>query len=241
MEETIIITNRDPKSSAAEAYRTLRTNIEFSNIDRSIKSIVITSSNPNEGKSTVAINLSVAMANANKKVLLIDSDLRKPTLHLFVGVSNDTGLTNVLVEDVDYKKLVKSISDLEHLDILISGPIPPNPSELLGSNKMKIFLEKVLEDYDMIFLDSPPVGLVTDAAILSTVVDGTILICAAGETEIDQAKVAKSLLEKVNANIIGVVLNKIPIKKGKYYKYNYYYGQDKRTRVNRRKKVNNNV
>lgn len=221
MDERRLITNENPKSPSAEAYRTLRTNIQFSNIDKEIKTIVVTSSGPGEGKSTVTANYAVTLAKNDKKVLLIDADLRKPRAHTFFNLPNINGLTNVVAESTDYKKLVQA-TKIEGLDLLTSGPIPPNPSELLGSKKMKAFLDTLKEDYDMIIIDSPPVGLVTDAAILSTVVDGTILVCAVGQAIKEAAANAKQLLDKVNANILGVVLNKIPLNEGGYYKYHYY-------------------
>ena len=221
MDERKLITKENPKSPTAEAYRTLRTNIQFSNIDKEIKTIVVTSSGPGEGKSTVTANYAVTLAQNEKKVLLIDADLRKPRAHTVFNVPNVNGLTNAVAESVDYKKIVQA-TGIEGLDILTSGPIPPNPSELLGSKKMKAFLESIKEDYDMIILDSPPVGLVTDAAVLSNAVDGTIIVCAVGQAIKEAASNAKELLDKVNANILGVVLNKIPLNDGGYYKYHYY-------------------
>lgn len=222
MSKQYIITKENPKSPVAEAYRTLRTNIQFSSIDSIIKSIVITSSGPSEGKSTISVNTAVTMAQAEKKVLLIDCDLRKPKVHTFFKIRNGQGLTNILVEDLDYKKAINKIDNIENLHVLTSGPIPPNPSELLGSKKMEGFVEKAKDAYDMVILDAPPVGMVTDAAILSTIVDGTIFVCAVGQANIEASKAAKNLLEKVNAHILGVVLNKVPVKGGGYYKYHYY-------------------
>lgn len=226
-----LITNNDPKSPVSEAFRTLRTNIQFSSIDKEIRTIVITSSKPGEGKSTVAANLAISISQEEKRVLLIDCDMRKPTVHKVFNIRNIHGLTNILMGN-------KELSDMDHkfngeasnLSILPSGPIPPNPSELLGSNRMKSFLEQVKLDYDMVILDSPPIGLVTDSAILSTLVDGTILVVAAGQVEVEVAKRSRELLDKVNANIIGVVLNKIPITgrgsyKYSYYQYDTYYGE----------------
>lgn len=226
-----LITNNDPKSPISEAFRTLRTNIQFSSIDKEIRTIVITSSKPGEGKSTVSANLAVSISQEGKRVLLIDCDMRKPTVHKVFNITNIHGLTNILMGN-------KELSDMEHkfngeastLSILPSGPIPPNPSELLGSNRMKAFLEQIRLDYDVVILDSPPIGLVTDSAILSTLVDGTILVLAAGQVEVEVAKRSRELLDKVNANIIGVVLNKIPITgRGSYkyshYQYDTYYGE----------------
>lgn len=231
--DRIIITIEDPKSPIAEAYRTLRTNIQFTNIDKTMKSIVITSPNPLEGKSTVAVNLAVTIANNDNKVLLIDCDLRKPRVHKFFELKNRAGLTTVLAKNRDYKANIQS-TGIKKLDLLASGPIPPNPAELLGSKKVKVLLEELKEDYDIVILDSPPVGLVTDAAILSTLADGVILVCAVEETIIEEAKEAKSLLDKVKANILGVVMNKIPLSKGSYYKY--YYDDEANNEVVRNKK-----
>lgn len=216
-----LIVFRNPKSPISEAFRTLRTNIQFSNIDKNMKCIVVTSSGPGEGKSTVISNLAVTMAQADKRILLIDADLRKPRLHKIFSLFNRNGLTTVLSEELDYKNVINS-TEVDNLDILTSGPIPPNPAELLGSNRMREFLEKVKEDYDIVLLDAPPIGVVTDAAILSTKCDGTILVCAVGQAVIEAAKNAKELLQKVNANILGVIMNKVPVNEGGYYKYHYY-------------------
>lgn len=209
---------KDPKSLMGEAYRTIRTNIQFSGIDKNLKSVIITSSVAAEGKTTIAINLAHSISQIDKKVMLIDSDLRRPTIHKVLDLPNSSGLTTILAENLDYTEFVHSINEGK-LDILTSGPIPPNPSELLGSKRMQLLLERIKEDYDMIILDSPPAGIVTDAAVLSTIVDGTILICAASITGIDAIKATKAALNKVNANIIGVIINKVPIKKGKYCYY----------------------
>lgn len=235
MKRTRIFTLRNPKSPVSEAFRTLRTNIQFYSIDDPIKSLVVTSSGPVEGKSTVSVNIAATIAQTEKKVLLIDSDLRKPTLHRSFNMSSLKGLTNILVEGVEYTDVLHKVKEIDGLDIIGSGPIPPNPAELLGSNRMKAFIDSMNKKYDMIILDSPPIGLVTDSAILSTIVDGTILVCAVGESDINATKRAKDLLDKVNANILGVVLNKVPINGGGYYKYHYsqyydysYYDDGKR-------------
>lgn len=221
MEQRNIITEKNPKSPISEAYRTLRTNIQFSNIDEDIKSILITSSGSGEGKSTTLTNLGVTIAQSGKNVLLIDSDLRKPRMHQYFQLPNMRGLTTAISANVDYKEIVCQ-THIENLDILTSGPVPPNPSELLGSKKMKEFLKRVKNDYDTVLIDTPPVGIVTDAAVLSAVVDGVLLVCASGQVDVDAAKSAKKLLETVKANILGVILTKIPINEGRYYKYSYY-------------------
>lgn len=233
MKKSKIFTTQNPKSPISEAFRTLRTNIQFSSIDKPIKSMVITSSGPGEGKSTVSVNTAITIAQSGKNVLLIDCDLRKPTLHKYFNMSSLKGLSNILVEDADYTNILYNTEEIEQLDIIGSGPIPPNPAELLGSKKMENFIEDMRKEYDMVILDAPPIGLVTDSAILSTIVDGTLLVCSVGEANINSATRAKELLEKVNANILGVVLNKVPVSGGAYYKYHYnqyydysYYDED---------------
>lgn len=218
-----LITHNKPKSPISEAYRTLRTNIQFSSLDKDIKTITVTSSGPGEGKSTVMTNLAVTMAQTGKKVIIIDCDLRKPKIHKVFEVQNNIGFTTVLVENTDYKKVARHVDGIDGLDIMPSGPIPPNPSELLGSKKSKDFFEKLKADYDIILIDAPPVGVVTDAAILSTYVDGVILVAGFGQVEVEAIKRTKELLDKVNAPILGVVLNKVPVATGKYYGKYYYY------------------
>lgn len=226
-----LITQSNPKSPISEAFRTLRTNIQFSNIDRQLKTILLTSSAPGEGKTTVAANLATSFAMEERKVLIIDTDLRLPKLNEAFRLPNLEGLTNVLMGEKTLEEVVhRGMDESESLSILTSGPIPPNPAELLGSGKMKDFLAKVREEYDLVILDCPPVGLVTDAAILSTIVDGTILVLEAGVIEIETAQRAKELLMKVDANIIGTIINKIPTdKRGSYgygyYQYSDYYGE----------------
>ncbi len=226
LDKDIVITHSDPKSPISEAYRVLRTNIQYSSVDKPLKSIVVTSSSPMEGKTTTVANLAVTFAQAGNKVLLIDSDMRKPRLHKIFVMSNARGLTDLLAEHDDYKRYIRS-SDVPNLDILTCGTIPPNPSELLASNAMKQFMQEVKMDYDMIFMDSPPIVNVTDAAVISTFVDGTILVAYSGRVETGALKRAKELLDKVNANILGVVLNKINKKAGaNYYYYNYNYEEE---------------
>lgn len=216
----------DSKSNLAEAFRTLRTNIQFSSIDSKLRSIVVTSSKPDEGKSTVIQNLAISMALTNVKVLLIDADLRKPTIYKYFNIGNNSGLTNILMNQAEEEKIVHMIPEVPDLHVMTSGPIPPNPSELLSSQRMAHFLERITEKYDLVLVDSPPVGVVTDAAILSTMVDGTLLVCRQEETNINELVQAKENLEKVNANILGVVLNSVK-RTGKKYDYQYYhYGED---------------
>lgn len=228
-----LVALRDPKSPIVEAFRTLRTNIQFSSIDKEIKVIALTSSGSGEGKSTVAANLASIIAQSDKRVLLIDADLRKPRIHEMFRTGNALGLTNVLVRGRDMKDVLYTYETLNNLQIITSGPVPPNPAELIGSNKMKEFIESIRDQYDVIIIDTPPVGLVTDSAVLSTLVDGIIMVAASGETNIDEITKGKESLDKVNANIMGVVLNKVPIDDS-VYGYGYY-GETSTSRRSRRK------
>lgn len=218
--KTLISLNH-PKSAISEAYRSLRTNIQFSSLDKSIKTIAITSSGPGEGKTTTISNLAIAMAQANKRILLIDADLRKPKIHKQFELNNVSGLTNALVLNTPLEDVIRK-STIAGLDILTSGPKPPNPSEILGSKAMKLLIGESKRKYDKVLLDSPPIGVVTDPAVLSAIADGTILLVNFGKTHIEEAQRAKQLLENVNTNILGVVLNRIPTNDKGYYKCFYY-------------------
>lgn len=234
--ENVVITYTDPKSPISEAYRVLRTNIQYSSIDKPLKSVVVTSSKPMEGKTTTVVNLAVAFAQAGKRVLLIDSDLRKPKIHKIFMISNKTGLTNLIAAHDDYTKYIR-LCEIPNLEILPCGTIPPNPSELLASNSLLQFIHEVSEVYDIILLDAPPVGSVTDAAVISAFVDGTILVANSGHVEIDALKRSKELLTNVKANILGVVLNNLDKHAGgNYYYYQYDYYDEDGKKKNRRKK-----
>lgn len=239
MDLNTLIAHSNPKSPISEAYRVLRTNIQFSSVDKPLKVMVVTSSGPGEGKTTTIINLAITFAQSGSRVILMDGDMRKPKVHKVFGFSNQSGLVNVLAQREDYRKVVHK-TEIENFDIITSGPIPPNPSELLASNSMKQFLQKVREDYDVVLIDAPPIGSVTDAAILSTIVDGTVLVAASGQVQVDALKRSKELLAQVNANIVGVVLNKLDknAQGNYYYYYYYYYGEnnDSKTGKKMRKK-----
>ncbi len=222
--ESGLITNLGTKSPISEAYRTLRTNLEFMSPDEPLKTILFTSTGPGEGKSTTATNTAISMAQLGKKVLLIDCDLRKPVQHKMFNLSNMEGLTNALVDySIDVDKFIQN-TIVNNFDILTSGPIPPNPAELLGSQRMSKLLQSVLVKYDLIILDTPPIISVTDAAILTTITDGVILVVGAKIVDRDMLKKAKELLVKVKARILGVVLNRIEIEKNQEYYY-YYESQ----------------
>lgn len=229
-----IISYTNPKSPIAEAYRSIRTNIEFSNIDKNIKIITITSTQPNEGKSTVISNLAATFANLeNKRVLIIDGDLRNPSVHKMFGVSNLNGITDILLGEKDVDKCLEK-TKIKGLDILKVGKVPPNPSEMLQSNKMRNFIEVIKEYYDYVFIDAPPVGVVSDASIISQYSDGVILLVGSNETDIDAAKISKERLESVGANILGVVLNKFESEGSAYGYYGYYYGNEEENKKEKR-------
>ena len=216
----MFIVEKKPKSIPAENYRVLRTNIQYSSIDKKIKRILITSAEQGEGKSTTVGNLALTFAQDEKKVLVIDCDLRKPSLHKKFRISNNVGLSDIIL---DKSKLPKAlVRKNEYLDILPAGKIPPNPSELLGSKALEDILNELEDIYDVIILDTPPVHAVTDAQVLSTKVDRVLLIVRAERTKKDSVMAAKESLEKVNANILGTVLN--CAESNSRNKYYYYYG-----------------
>lgn len=216
-----LISYKNPQSRGAEAFRTLRTNIQFSNLDDEIKTIVVTSSGPSEGKSTVMCNLAVTMAQSGKKVLLLDCDLRKPTVHKKFLIPNGEGLTNILANNKKIGDVIK-ILNIPNLFVITSGPTPPNPAELLGSKKMKNVILELKENFDIILIDAPPVLPVTDGQVLSTISDGVILVAAYGKADKGAIVKAKDLITKVGAKVIGVVLNMIPTNSDGYYGKHYY-------------------
>ncbi|SDN09145.1 capsular exopolysaccharide family [Fictibacillus solisalsi] len=215
-----LITHNNPKSPISEQYRTIRTNIQFSSIDTQYQSIMVTSSSPGEGKSTTVANLAVVLAQQGKSVLLIDGDLRKPTVHYTFKVSNIQGITNVLTRQISLEDAAVQTS-VDDLSVLPSGPVPPNPSELLNSKAMEILVEEAKTRYDYVLFDTPPVLAVTDAQILANRCDGVVLVTSSGKTEKEAAIKAKELLDNANAKILGVVLNQKEMNENSYY---YYYG-----------------
>ncbi|WP_280770603.1 CpsD/CapB family tyrosine-protein kinase [Salipaludibacillus daqingensis] len=216
-----LITEFDKKSAISEQFRTLRTNIQFASVDKQIKTMMVTSSSPGEGKSTVIANLGVVLAQQHNKVLIVDTDLRKPTVHFTFQLPNLTGLTTVVTQQATFEEAVLETS-IPRLDVLPSGPVPPNPSELLGSRAMKEFVNSVSKLYDYVVFDAPPVNAVTDPQILSRLVDGAILVIRSGQTEDEHAQKAVDSLKKVEANILGAVLNDRKMEDSQYY---YYYGE----------------
>jgi capsular exopolysaccharide synthesis family protein len=213
----------EPRSLAAEAYRTLRTNLEFCNYDRQSRSIIVTSPSPSEGKTTVAANLASIIATARKKVILLDCDFRNPHLHKVFGLDNFIGLSTLLSGKNQLAEIVKS-SKVEGLSVVTSGPTPPNPSELLGSKQMRSLLAVLREQADFVIIDTPPVCLVTDPVVLASATDGVLVVTAHNSTTREAARFCKSTLDKVSARILGVVLNKLnpETERGYYSSYAYY-------------------
>ncbi len=219
-----LVTIHNPRSPISEAFRTLRTNLEFTSLDKPIRAMVVTSAAPEEGKSTTLANLAVAMAQAGKKVILVDCDLRRPSLHTIFGARNTPGLSDMMRDDALMVKPPLQDTAVANLRLLPSGTIPPNPAELLAARRMSDVIAALQQLADVVLFDAPPVIAVTDAAVLASKVDAVLLVINAGKTKREHAKKAKALLEKVNARLIGAVLNNV---KGEASLYQYYAGEDK--------------
>lgn len=226
MEGLNLVTQKDPKNPAAEAYRVIRTGIQFAQAGKELQTIALTSCTPNEGKSTTIANLAVVLTQAGKSVLLIDCDMRNPTVHKNFNLSNKVGLSSCISMGTALSDAVQKTS-IEGLYALTGGVIPPNPSELLGSEQMKNVLQRAKEQYDYVLIDTPPVMPVTDALIVGRFVDGMILVIASAEVKVEMARDVKNQLVNAGANILGVVLNKVRSEHHGYgYGYYYYYGND---------------
>lgn len=213
-----LVTVSDSKSVNAEQFRTIRTNITFSMSDQDLKTILVTSSTPGEGKSTNAANIGVVFAQEGKRVLIVDADLRKPTLHHTFKVFNTVGLSSVLARREVFYNAIQETS-VKGVSVIPSGPIPPNPAELLSSKTMEAFIIDVKKDYDIIIFDSPPLLAVADAQILSNKCDGTLLIVNSGNVEKEAVLKAKALLTAAQAKILGVVLNNYVMPRNQHYSY----------------------
>ena len=216
-----IISYNDPKSVISEQYREIRTNIEYSNVDQNTKTILVTSSDKNEGKTTTVSNLAVSFANLNKKVLLIDCDLRNPSIHKMFRLNNIYGLTDILAKDRAVDKCIQK-TELENLYVLTAGSTPPNPAEILSSEKMKNLIEDLKNIYDYIFIDTPPIGLVTDAGVLSSFIDGVVLVVKSESVEKKYLEETKKKLDAVDARILGAILNSYKSEQKDYDYYSYY-------------------
>jgi len=206
-ENNNLITTVSPKSPISEQYRAIRTNIQFSMIQKELKTLACTSAMPKDGKSTTIANLAVTIAQQGQKVLLVDADLRKPTIHQIMEVKNKYGLTNLLAEKESSENAILPVSRVNDLFVLPSGPVPPNPSELLGSSIMKDLITKLSEDYDLVLFDTPPVLAVPDAQILGSHCDGVIIVVRSHQTERKNLVKTIELLIRSNVNVIGIVLN----------------------------------
>lgn len=222
MEEVTLIANSDAKSPVSEAYRTIRTNIKFSNIaGRELKTIMLTSATPNEGKSTTISNLAVVMAQAGHSVVLCDCDFRNPTQHKIFSLPNK-GLSNCVATGSNVMDIIQHTS-IPNLYVLTSGPLAPNPSELLASQNMVDIFKELKQHFDYVLIDTPPIMPVTDAAVVSGKVDGTILVIASGAVAPSVAVEAKTRLEQAGAHLLGAVLNKVDVAANSHYGYGYYY------------------
>ena len=215
-----LIAKISPQSPISEQYRTIRTNLQFASVDEPLQSILITSAGPSSGKSLTAANLAVVYAQQGKKTLLIDADMRKPTVHYTFRIDNLSGLSNMLVGDTTLEQAV-SPSDVDNLDVLTCGPIPPNPAELLASKRMEEILKQANQLYDFVIFDTPPLLAVTDAKILANIVDGCILVIRSNVTKMEEVEKATDLLDDGRAKVLGAILNDKEKKESAYY---YYYG-----------------
>ena len=215
----MFVMEKAPKSIDAEAYRSLRSNIEYSSFDDEYRVIVVTSSVPGEGKSTTAGNLAIALAQSGNSVLLVDCDMRKPSIHKKFKISNAAGTAELLLR----KRLFEEVANKynENLTIITAGKIPPNPSEMLASRAMTAFIEEMKKEFKYIILDTPPLQAVTDAQVLSTKADGVLLVVKAGSTKKEMVLNSVDLIKKVQGKVIGTVLNGVENKKNNYY----YYGE----------------
>lgn len=215
-----LITKLNPRSPISEQYRTIRTNLQFSSVDEDLRSILITSAGPGAGKSITSANLAVTYGQQGLKTLLVDADLRKPTVHYTFRLNNLTGLSNVLIGSSTLEDAIEK-SDVDNLDILSCGPIPPNPAELLASKKMEEILHHANRLYDMVIFDMPPALAVADAKIMANIVDGTLVVIRSKVTNIEEAERTVEMFKDSKARLLGTVLNDREKSDSNYY---YYYG-----------------
>ncbi len=219
-----LITDVNPRSPISEAYRILRTNIDFSMIDEEIHSLMVTSAGPGEGKTTTVANLAITYAQAGKKVVILDADMRKPTMHHCFQLSNRIGLSNILTGQVTLNEGLKE-THINNLHVIPSGTIPPNPTEILASKRMEALMEELKSQFDLIIFDTPPALVVADAQITSSICDGVLLVIDSGKVKREHAMKMKANFDHVNSRVLGVVLNNKDRNDAEsYYYYYYYYG-----------------
>jgi len=217
-----LITVTQPKSPVAEQYRTIRTNIEFMAVDREIQAILVTSATQGEGKSTTSSNLAVAYAQQGKKVLIIDTDMRRPTVHYTFKVANGLGLSSLLTRQAEKEKAILP-TKVDNLSILTAGPIPPNPAELLSSRAMEHLVSQLRADFDVIIFDAPPLLQVADSRITSKLTDGVVLVVGCTTSDRQRVLKAKEQLDLAEAKVLGVVLNRRELTDDSAYQYYYSY------------------
>ncbi|WP_251518611.1 polysaccharide biosynthesis tyrosine autokinase [Staphylococcus sp. HKU1] len=220
---TPLIVHEKPKSTVSEKFRGIRSNIMFSNANEEIESVLISSEKPSSGKSTVSANLAITYAQAGYKTLVIDGDMRKPTQHYLFNLSNQSGLSNLIIGKVIKKDAIKS-TQVDNLDVLTAGPVPPNPSELIGSQRFEELFQQLIAEYDFIVIDTPPVNTVTDAQLYAQLVENCILVIDNEKNDRKEIIKAKELLEKSHGKVIGAVLNRTKVEKNS--SYYYYYGDE---------------
>lgn len=226
-----LITNLSTRSPVAEAFRALRTNLNFISPDKPLQTLLLTSSGPGEGKSTTSANLAITMAQMGKKVLLIDCDLRKPVQHKVFDISNVRGLTTLLVDSSQSFEEIAQDVGISGLKVITSGPIPPNPAELVGSKRMSTLISEFRQAYEMIIFDTPPAISVTDSAILAREVDGVLLVVSMGQAETEMVKKAATIIRNVNGKLVGVIMNRVKYERGYEYYYYYYSSGEKHAKT----------
>lgn len=222
VEEYTPITLTDPRSPTAEAYRTLRTNISYTSVDKPLRTLMVTSSEPGEGKTTTISNLGVVLAQNGQCVIVADCDLRHPRVHTFLGLPNRQGISNLFTKSSVSLNSHRQGTKVENLTVITTGSLPPNPAELLGSQKMQAILDNMRQSADIILIDTPPILAVTDAAVLAPTLDGVLIVVRPGKTRASALRLTLEQMHRVNANVLGIVLNDVATR-GSYYGYQYRY------------------
>jgi succinoglycan biosynthesis transport protein ExoP len=217
-----VYVTRQPRSPVSEAFRSLRTNLEYASVQKPIRTLIVTSPEPSEGKTTIAVNLAAIYSQGKRSVALVDADMRHPNVHRYMGLSNRDGLSNLFRDQSDVVKVSRNKVDLPKLTIITTGSLPPNPAELLGSDRMGWILEELQSIADMVVIDTPP-SLVADAQVLAAKVDAVLLVIKPGKTSAEAARSSMELYRRAGVRVVGVVLNRIPRNRSYYYGgYKYY-------------------